>query len=96
MFECAKALRARGLPRQVREKSGDFEPLGNSIKVMTMHASKGLEFSRGDSAGCGADAGGRGRGGGRGEVVLCGSGEATQRLPVTVSGDEEKAPTLLP
>lgn len=44
MFECAKALRALGLPHQVREKSGDFEPLANSIKVMTMHASKGLEF----------------------------------------------------
>lgn len=44
MFECASVLRARGLPHQVRERSGDFAPLANSIKVMTMHASKGLEF----------------------------------------------------
>jgi superfamily I DNA/RNA helicase len=44
MEDCARALVARGLPHKVRARSGDFDPLADSIKVMTMHASKGLEF----------------------------------------------------
>jgi hypothetical protein len=44
MEDCARALGARGLPHKVRARSGDFDPLADSIKVMTMHASKGLEF----------------------------------------------------
>lgn len=44
MEDCARALKAKGLPYKVRKGSGDFDPLADSIKVMTMHASKGLEF----------------------------------------------------
>ncbi len=44
MEECARALTRRRLPHQVRKGSGDFRPLEDSIKVMTMHVSKGLEF----------------------------------------------------
>lgn len=44
MFVCADALRRKGLPHRVREKAGDFKPEHDSIKVMTMHASKGLEW----------------------------------------------------
>ncbi|TPG24859.1 3'-5' exonuclease [Variovorax guangxiensis] len=44
MEECARALTRRRLPHQVRHRSGDFGPLEDSIKVMTMHVSKGLEF----------------------------------------------------
>ena len=44
MFVCADALRRKGLPYRVREKSGQFKPDEDSIKVMTMHASKGLEW----------------------------------------------------
>lgn len=44
MEECARALARRRLPHQVRKGSGDFRPLEDSIKVMTMHVSKGLEF----------------------------------------------------
>jgi superfamily I DNA/RNA helicase len=44
MEDCARALKAKGLPHKVRKGSGDFDPLADSIKVMTMHASKGLEF----------------------------------------------------
>lgn len=44
MDDCARALKARGLPHKVRHKSGDFDPMADSIKIMTMHASKGLEF----------------------------------------------------
>ncbi len=41
---CATALRQRRLPHQVRKRSGDFDPAADTIKVLTMHASKGLEF----------------------------------------------------
>ncbi len=44
MDECANALRQRGLPHQVRKGTGSFDPAADSIKVLTMHASKGLEF----------------------------------------------------
>lgn len=44
MEECAVALRQRKLPHQVRKSSGSFDPAADTIKVMTMHASKGLEF----------------------------------------------------
>jgi superfamily I DNA/RNA helicase len=42
--ECAKVLTERGLPHHVRRPEGNFDPAANTIKVMTMHASKGLEF----------------------------------------------------
>jgi UvrD-like helicase C-terminal domain/Nuclease-related domain/AAA domain len=45
MEECAAALRARSLPHQVRQRSGSFDPTSDAIKVLTMHASKGLEFA---------------------------------------------------
>ena len=44
MDECARELGRYGVPHQVRRRSGDFRPLEDSVKVMTMHASKGLEF----------------------------------------------------
>lgn len=44
MDECAHALRQRHLPHQVRKRSGDFKPGRDTITVLTMHVSKGLEF----------------------------------------------------
>jgi hypothetical protein len=44
MDACATALRQRKLPHQVRQGAGSFNPLADTIKVMSMHASKGLEF----------------------------------------------------
>ena len=44
MDRCAAVLRQRQLPHEVRRGSGTFKPLDDTIKVMTMHASKGLEF----------------------------------------------------
>ncbi|MDN8616337.1 3'-5' exonuclease [Variovorax ginsengisoli] len=44
MDECAKALSRRRLPHKVRKGARDFDPLAVTIKVMTLHASKGLEF----------------------------------------------------
>jgi len=44
MQECASALSQRRIPHQVRKGTGHFDPSADSIKIMTMHASKGLEF----------------------------------------------------
>lgn len=44
MGEVARELSRHKLPHQVRHRSDDFRPMDDSIKVMTMHASKGLEF----------------------------------------------------
>ena len=41
---CSEALKRRRLPHQVRKKTGQFDPGHDSIKVMTLHVSKGLEF----------------------------------------------------
>lgn len=44
MEECARALRQRALPYQLRKGSGSFDPRQDTIKILTMHVSKGLEF----------------------------------------------------
>ena len=41
---CARTLAQRKLPLENRLGAGDFNPGSNKIKVMTLHASKGLEF----------------------------------------------------
>ena len=41
---CARTLAKRGLPVQNRLGTGDYDPLANSVKLMTMKVSKGLEF----------------------------------------------------
>ena len=41
---CADALKRRRLPYRLRKRAGDFKPEEDSIKLMTMHASKGLEW----------------------------------------------------
>lgn len=44
MERCAAVLRHRQLPHEVRKGSGTFHPLADTIKILTMHVSKGLEF----------------------------------------------------
>jgi ATP-dependent exoDNAse (exonuclease V) beta subunit len=44
MYLCANVLNRRGLPYQMRDKAGQFDPAADTIKLMTLHASKGLEF----------------------------------------------------
>lgn len=41
---CANILAQRKLPIENRLGSGDFDPMSNKIKIMTMKVSKGLEF----------------------------------------------------
>jgi signal transduction histidine kinase len=42
--DVARVLTDRKLPHKVRKSSGDYDPLADAIKVMTMHGSKGLEW----------------------------------------------------
>jgi hypothetical protein len=41
---CADALHQRKLPFSVRKKTGDYNPSADTIQIMTMKISKGLEF----------------------------------------------------
>lgn len=44
MERCAAILRYRQLPHEMRKGAGTFNPLADTIKLLTMHVSKGLEF----------------------------------------------------
>ncbi|MFM9880482.1 MAG: DEAD/DEAH box helicase, partial [Burkholderiaceae bacterium] len=44
MDTCADALHQRKLPFKMRKRSGDYNPGANTIHIMTMKVSKGLEF----------------------------------------------------
>ena len=87
MEECANALRLRKLPHQVRKGSGDFKPNADTIKIMTMHVSKGLEFPVVAVVGSGAMP--RETDDEREEARLfyVAATRATQKLFITVSGD---------
>jgi hypothetical protein len=87
--ECAHALNRLKLPHQVRKGSGTFNPSADSIKVLTMHVSKGLEFpvvaivGAGRMPGANADASEEAR------LFYVSATRATQRLLITASGDGE-------
>ncbi|WP_170954700.1 DEAD/DEAH box helicase [Polaromonas sp. AER18D-145] len=87
MEECANALARKKLPHQVRKSSGDFKPGADTIKVLTMHASKGLEFpvvalpGIGQMPGDGDDEHEEAR------LFYVGATRATHRLLVTISGE---------
>ncbi len=87
MDECANALRHRKLPHQVRKRSGDFNPGSDTITVLTMHVSKGLEFAvvaipgAGHMPAAGEDEHEEAR------LFYVAATRATQRLVITVSGD---------
>lgn len=87
MDECASALARRKLPYQVRKAPGSFKPNADSIKVLTMHASKGLEFAVvalpgvGQMPAPGDDEQEEAR------LFYVAATRATQRLVITASGD---------
>lgn len=87
MDMCAEFLRKRKLPHQVRRNSSSvYDPAHDSIKVMTLHVSKGLEFPVVALVGTGRmPAEGEDE---REEARLfyVGATRATQRLVIGVSG----------
>ncbi len=84
---CANILAQRKLPIENRISSGDFDPMSNKIKVMTMKVSKGLEFpivalpGVGQMPAPGEDETEAAR------VFYVAATRATQRLVMAVSGD---------
>lgn len=96
MEQCARALTNRGLPHRVRHRSGDFDPRADTIKVMTMHASKGLEFpvvalmGVGQMPRDGEDTEDEAR------LFYVAATRATQKLVITVSGDRAFGRALSP
>jgi hypothetical protein len=83
---CSQELTKHGMPHQVRFKTGDFDPSVDNIRVMTMHASKGLEFPIVALAGAGhirsEDAEGRDAA----RLFYVAATRATSRLFITISG----------
>ncbi len=84
---CAQVLHQRQMPVQMRRGPGDFDPTSDTIKVMTMHASKGLEFpvvalpGVGHMPAAGEDEADAAR------VFYVAATRATQRLVIGVGGD---------
>ncbi len=85
---CAECLRKRKLPQQLhRNSSSVFAPAHDSIKVMTLHVSKGLEFpvvalvSAGRMPAEGEDEREEAR------LFYVGATRATQRLVIGASGN---------
>ncbi len=84
---CAQVLHQRQMPVEMRRSPGDFDPTSNTIKVMTMKVSKGLEFPVVALAGVGYMPA-------KGEdeqeaarVFYVAATRATQRLVIGVGGD---------
>ncbi|WP_310319060.1 NERD domain-containing protein/DEAD/DEAH box helicase [Hydrogenophaga palleronii] len=95
MDMCAEFLRKRKLPHQLRRNSSSvFDPAHDSIKVMTLHVSKGLEFPVVALVGAGRmPAEGEDE---REEARLfyVGATRATQRLVIGASGNGKFAACL--
>jgi UvrD-like helicase C-terminal domain/Nuclease-related domain/AAA domain len=84
---CAAALALRSLPHQVRKRSGQFDPAADTIKVMTMHASKGLEFAVVALAGVGSMPRAEHSEAEEAKLFYVAATRATQMLCVTLSGE---------
>lgn len=95
MDECARALTRWKMPHQVRERPGDFNPDTDSIKVLTMHASKGLEFAVVGLMGVGQMPSAEEDARDEARLFYVGATRATHRLMITASGDGEFSRRLL-
>jgi hypothetical protein len=85
---CASALAQRKLPHRVRYKPGQFVPNADAIQVMTMHASKGLEFPVVALPGMGHMPAPGGDEKEAARVFYVAATRATQRLVMGVSGGD--------
>jgi len=87
MDECSHALQLRKLPHQVRRGGGTFNPDADSIKVLTMHVCKGLEFPVVAVVGAGQMPGEEPEDDAR--LFYVAATRATHSLLITVSGEGE-------
>jgi hypothetical protein len=87
--QCAAALQRRRLPYQVRRSAGSYDPTGDTIKVMTMHVSKGLEFPVVALVGVGGMPGAKHEESDEARLFYVAATRATHALYITLSGDGE-------
>ena len=87
MDACAAALRDKGLPHEVRKRSGRFKPASDAVKIMTMKVSKGLEFPVVALPGIGQMPGTDEDEKSEAQLFYVAATRATSRLFITVSGD---------
>jgi hypothetical protein len=87
MEACSNALTAQRVPHKVRRGSGTFNPSEDTIKVLTMHACKGLEFPVVAIVGTGQMPGDDREEDAR--LFYVAATRATNRLVITLSGDGE-------
>lgn len=83
---CAAVLRRRQLPHEVCKGAGTFDPLSDRIKLLTMHASKGLEFAAVALSGVGQMPGEGQDESEETRLFYVAATRATQRLFVPLSG----------
>ena len=96
MDECASALARKKLPYQLRRSAGDFKPGADNIKLLTMHACKGLEFPVVALAGVGQMPGDGEDEREEARLFYVGATRATHKLMVTVSGSADFGKQLTP
>ena len=96
MVQCAASLARRKLPHRVRHRSGDFDPMADTIKVMTMHASKGLEFEVVAIKGAGQMPRDGEEVADEAKLFYVAATRATRKLVVTVAGEGAFAKSLVP
>lgn len=89
MDVCANALRQRKLPHRVRKRAGDFNPQSDTITVMTMHVSKGLEFPLVALPGIGQMPAAGENVHEEARLFYVAATRATNKLLITLSGDGE-------
>ena len=85
--QCAAALQRRRLPYQARKSAGSYDPTADTIKVMTMHVSKGLEFPVVALVGVGGMPGPEEDESDEARLFYVAATRATQELYITLSGD---------
>ena len=86
---CSAALRRRKLPHQMRTRTGEYDPQADCIKLMTMHACKGLEFPLVALAGIGQMPGAEEDPKDEARLFYVAATRATQELIIAVSGNGE-------
>jgi superfamily I DNA/RNA helicase len=87
--QCAAALQLRRLPYQVRRSAGSYDPMADTIKVMTMHVSKGLEFPVVALVGVGGMPGEKHEESEEARLFYVAATRATHALYITLSGEGE-------
>lgn len=86
MERCAAVLRQRRLPHELRKGAAGFDPRRDCIKLLTMHASKGLEFAVVALCGVGQMPGSDQDASDEARLFYVAATRATQRLFIPLSG----------